>query len=295
MILAPTASMESIVVSITVPNSEEDEWVTLFGEHGSTGVQVQDFESEQITLRAFFPAEPVEPLEPILNQIRSSTQLSIRQSLSLERVPDEDWLKLWRDSLNPFNVGDTFLVVPASSPSQSEREDVRTRILIEPGMAFGTGTHESTQLCMKALERLELKGRTILDVGTGAGILAIASALREAGWIYACDIDPVAVDVARQNVLLNHKAGRILTWTGSVDSVRSSHVEICFANLTANIFEDLWPEFQRVLVADGRIVCSGILREQGALFQQQLQRHHFRLEQMELLNDWMGFVAQKES
>lgn len=286
--------MESLVISVTVPSSDEDALVGFFYEAGSVGVEVQDFKSHQITLCAFFPSGVSESLGDILNRLAPQLSESSCQSLRTTWIPDEDWLKPWRDSLQPFRVGATFFVIPASNGVERDSGG-RTKIRIEPGMAFGTGTHESTQLCLQALEQLEVNNRVVLDVGTGSGILAIAAIHRGARIALACDTDRTAVQVALSNFALNQVLGRTRTWNGSVEALRRHSVEICFANLTLNIFEGLWDEFERVLSSGGWLVSSGILQEQEDTFQTQLARHHFLTQRQETANGWVCVVARRES
>ena len=287
--------MDSLVVSVTVPRSEEEAWVSYLYDCASVGVEVLNFEAEQVTLRSFFPLESARAAAQILDRVTPGLPPSIRNTVSTEEIPDRDWLQEWRKSLRPFEVGDSFLVVPLVSDPMPAVSPSRTKILIEPGMAFGTGSHESTQLCLRFLERLDLAGKTVLDVGTGAGILAIAAAQRGASAVWACDVDADAVRVARENFEVNHVQKLIHPWTGSVDAVRSATVEICFANLMASIFEDLWPEFERVLRPGGQLVCSGILVEQADAFREQLAVHRFHVEGVEEAGDWIGFCVRKES
>lgn len=284
--------MTSLLVSVTVPGHDEDALVTLLYECGAVGVEVQNFESDPVTLRAFFPSSFSDDLGRVLQHLMPKLPPSAQQTVSTATVPDEDWQKRWRESLQPFAVGQTFLVLPSSNVEVESGS--RTQIFIEPGMAFGTGTHESTQLCLEALEKLPIRGKTVLDVGTGAGILAIAAALRGAGVVWACDLDPVAVSVARTNSSRNGVSSRVHAWVGSLDAVRPLGAPICVANLTARIFENLWTEFTRVLPTHGILICSGILKEQGRIFQEQLQHHSFRVERADTANDWISFVACKE-
>lgn len=287
--------MESLVVSVTVPSSEEDTLVGLFYESGSVGVEVQNFDSGQITLRVFFPTHLADSLPRVLNRITPLLSRSSRQSLATTILPHEDWQKRWCESLRSFPVGNTFFIVPDSHEVDAEEAGSRTRLRIEPGLAFGTGTHESTQLCLKVLEQIEVKGKTILDVGTGAGILSIACIKCGARAALACDIDPTAVKVAMENFSLNQTSAGTRIWIGSLDALRTQSVEICFANLTAGIFESLWPEFERVLLPRGRLVCSGILKEQSESVESQLRQHRFLIEQLETANEWVGILARREA
>lgn len=292
MFLGKHLSMESLMVSVTIPTCEEEKWVALLYECGATGVEVQNFEFDPVTLRAFFPASLSNDLPGLLNGLSNQLPESAKGSLTTLTLPHEDWEERWHRSLQPFSVGESFRVVPCAHVET--KTGSRTRIYLEPGMAFGTGTHESTQLCLMALERLPLEDRLVMDIGTGAGILAIAAALRGARGVFACDTDPVAVGVAWKNFCRNQVAEKMKVWVGSLDALQNQSAEICFANLTAGIFEELWAEFERVLRPQGILICSGILQEQGDAFRERLRGRHFEIERMDCANEWVSFVAWKE-
>jgi len=169
----------------------------------------------------------------------------------LERYPgaaireeeDRDWVAEARALLQPMEVGRRFYLVPiwrddATPPG-------RFRITVNPGLAFGTGVHETTRLCLEALEELVTPGITVLDVGTGSGILAEAARLLGASCVIACDIDADAIRIARQGFI------------GSADAVRSATVDLVVANISPEAIVALAPEFARVLRPGGVLIASG--------------------------------------
>jgi ribosomal protein L11 methyltransferase len=177
--------------------------------------------------------------------------------MSLREVADEDWLGEWKKSWQPVAVGDRFLV----APPWSEIDDPLGRIVIriEPGRAFGTGTHETTRLCLATIEK-HFAGESFLDVGTGTGILAIAAAkLFPEARIEACDTDAEAVAIAVENARLNGVAESISFRVGSVSESTASAAIVC-ANLTADVIVALLPAL--VGATCGRLILAGILEEQ---------------------------------
>jgi ribosomal protein L11 methyltransferase len=154
-----------------------------------------------------------------------------------------DWVQSSRDLLQPMEVGRRFFLVP------QWREDAapegRFRIAVNPGMAFGTGVHETTQLCMEALEDYLLPGMNVLDVGTGSGILAKAAKLLGAGNVTACDTDPVAVEIAGDG------------FVGSVDAVASGVVDLVLANISPEAITALAADLLRVRKTGGVLLASG--------------------------------------
>lgn len=180
---------------------------------------------------------------------------SVRQ-MDLREVPDEDWLAEWKKNWKPIETG-RFIIAPPWNNSRSTGD--RILITIEPGMAFGTGTHETTRLCLQAMEN-HYEGGSFLDVGTGTGILAIAAAkISNDGRIEACDTDPEAVAIATENAQLNSVGDRINFHIGTIDELTPSSDLVC-ANLTADVIVELMPAL--LAVTCRRLVLSGILESQ---------------------------------
>jgi ribosomal protein L11 methyltransferase len=189
-------------------------------------------------------------------RIYSLPSSSVRE-MSLREVADQDWLGEWKKSWQPVAVGQRFLIAPPWS--QIPRELDRIVIRIEPGMAFGTGTHETTRLCLAAIEK-HFAGGSFLDVGTGTGILAIAAAkLFPDSRVEACDTDADALAIALENAQLNAVGQQIKFRVGTVEQGTASADVVC-ANLTADVIVSLMPAL--VGSTCGRLILSGILGTQ---------------------------------
>src|SRR5206468_1445694 len=194
--------------------------------------------------------------------------------ISRSVVEECDWTEEWKKSYTSFPIGEDFFVVPSWEECNCPHD--RLSIRIDPGQAFGTGTHETTQLTMETLERWIEPTHVVLDLGTGSGILAIASRLLGAERVFACDIDPVAVRVAQANIERNAE-NDVYTFCGSLDAVASDSVHLLLGNLTADVITSLFPEFDRVLRSNGLAILSGILHEQGEDVREVVARHQFSL------------------
>src|SRR5215218_3964832 len=184
---------------------------------------------------------------------------SVRE-MNLREVAQRDWLEEWKQNWQPVEIG-RFII----APPWSELGDTHDRLVIriEPGMAFGTGTHETTRLCLEAIQK-HFVGGSFLDVGTGTGILAIAAAkLFPQAHIEACDTDETAIAIARENAEANN-VSQVTFWTGSIDETTASADLVC-ANLTAYMITRMLPAL--VGLTCGKLTLSGILDTQLEMVQ----------------------------
>ncbi|HWS86784.1 MAG TPA: 50S ribosomal protein L11 methyltransferase [Pyrinomonadaceae bacterium] len=207
------------------------------------------------------------------------------RGMKFREVEGRDWLAEWKKGWRPVEVG-RFVVAPPWS--EVGEGGGRLVIRVEPGMAFGTGTHETTRLCLAAIEK-HFRGKSFLDVGTGTGVLAIAAAkLRPAARVEACDTDPLAVSVAEENARLNGVGGRIEFRVGTVDDTTASADLVC-ANLTADVILPLLPALLGATC--GRLVLSGILTTQVPQVAARLLELGVGDYEMERDGEWVAFVV----
>lgn len=228
-------------------------------EAGGLGTETKNADDNALLVTGYFDDLPnrdiVRSKLAEAMHIYSVSSLSLRQ-MEFREVPDEDWLAEWKKNWQPIETG-RFVIAPPWHDSNVSGD--RILITIEPGMAFGTGTHETTRLCLLAIEKY-YEGGSFLDVGTGTGILAIAAANScPTGRIEACDTDDAAITIAKENARLNDVGDRIAFHTGTVDDSTQSSDLVC-ANLTADVVVDLMPALLGVTCR--RLVLSGILESQ---------------------------------
>ena len=224
------------------------------------GVSSAGAEDEHEVVTAYFDVSPE------VERVRAAMLEALRvyglassdvRELKFREVEGRDWLAEWKSGWRPAVVG-RFVVAPPWS--EVEETSDRFVIRVEPGMAFGTGTHETTRLCLAAVEK-HFRGRSFLDVGTGTGVLAIAAAMLDtSARVEACDTDPLAVSVAEENARLNGVASRVSFRVGSVDDSTPSADVVC-ANLTADVILPLLPALTAATC--GRLILSGILDTQA--------------------------------
>ncbi len=175
-------------------------------------------------------------------------------------LPDEDWLSAWKRDLKPVRAGPFTIRAPWHEAGERD-------IVIEPGMAFGTGHHETTQLALEALAEAVRPGWRVLDLGTGSGVLAIAAAMLEAR-VVAVDIDPVAVEAAQKNARANRVAVEIRQ--GSLGDLEGPFALIV-ANLYAELHAEFAPAYAGHLAVGGRLIATGILNERRTLVERALE------------------------
>jgi len=216
---------------------ERDLLIAELWELGSEGM----VELDERRMRAFFPDEA------------NSAELAARYPGASRREEEErDWVQAARDLLQPMEVGERFFLAPEwrDDPAPAGR----FRIAVNPGLAFGTGVHETTQLALEALERYVTMGPrgfpSVLDVGTGSGILAQAARLLGAERVYGCDVDPAAVEIARARF-------QAMNFVGSADAVRGGAVDLVVANISPEAISELAPDLLRVLKPRGVLLASG--------------------------------------
>ncbi len=210
--------------------------------------------------------------------------------VSWEQMESEDWAVSWKAHWQPQPVGDYLLICPAwlDPPADMGKRHV---LRMDPGMAFGTGVHPTTQLCLEALEmRLDTWGEervptTIADIGCGSGILSIAAALLGAQKAYAVDTDPLAVAASTYNRDLNHLEAKIEIILGGLDKI-STKVDGLVCNILTDVILDLIPEFKLMVKEDGWLILSGILIEQAPLVASALENHEWVVSALWKRGEW---------
>jgi ribosomal protein L11 methyltransferase len=264
-------------------------------EAGALGTETRDADRNQLTVVGYFPASPeLETVRAALDDAGRIYGLTPDPALDfkIEEVPDQDWLAEWKKGWQPIRAG-RFIVAPpwielASLGSTPGADEGLIIIRIEPGMAFGTGTHETTRLCLKAIEK-HFRGGSFLDVGTGTGILAIAAAkLFVEARIEACDTDAESIRIAKDNAQLNEAAGQIEFRVGSVADQTASAGLVC-ANLTAPVIVELLPSLLGATC--GRLVLSGILDTQAEMVQTRVNELGATILEVDQDGEWVALVV----
>ncbi len=218
--------------------------------------------TEMVTITAYYPDDEkmssrLEFIEKALTDIESRIGAFRFGSMLFRTVSEEDWANNWKQYFHVTRIGKNIVI----KPTWEEYQPVATDLVIEldPGMAFGTGTHHTTTLCMEALEDVVRSDSTIFDVGTGSGVLAIVAAKLGAQNIKAVDIDTTAVKVAKENIIQNNLADKIEVAEGDLLHGTEGQADVIIANIIADIIIMLLPDIPGKLKADGVFLASGII------------------------------------
>lgn len=180
-------------------------------------------------------------------------------NIYLNKLKAEDWENGWKKYYSTFNITENIVVVPAWE--DYDKKDGEKVIILDSGMAFGTGTHETTKMCVSYIEECVNEDTKVLDIGTGSGILSIASALYGAKEITAIDIDELAVKIAKENVMINEKEDVIEVKQGDLLKDIDGKFDVIIANIVADIIKILIPDIRRFLNENGTFIISGIIKE----------------------------------
>lgn len=220
-------------------------------------------------------------------------ELGLHAELSHDSVCEEDWADSWKKYFKPIRTGRRIVIVPVWE--QYDAADGDITVLIDPGMAFGTGTHETTRLCAALLEENVSAGCRMLDVGCGSGILAVCASKLGAGYCYACDIDPYAVKVARENCELNKTENitcEVSDLVGKLDG-DTELFDVATVNIVADVIIRLAPDIGRFLKADATLIVSGIISERAEETLATLRAAGFEVKSDMLENGWYAAALKK--
>lgn len=265
-------------------------------------------ETAVVTVRFYLP-EPATPESTARRTLAAldaiaDTGLPIgdaAQDLRCDLIDESSWASAWQEDYNPMLIGEQLIIVPQWDVAELAQANFHGRlaIVLEPGQAFGTGTHQTTQLCLEALERFVEPNSRVLDVGTGTAILAIAAARLGALHVDAIDIDPVAVRVARDNVDDNQMADRVTVYEGNLldelcpQPLPQGTYQLIVANILRDIVIALAPVAYERLCPGGRLVASGLVREQARAVSTAFAEAGLQVAEQVERDDWVLLVGEK--
>ncbi|HBH3690796.1 TPA: 50S ribosomal protein L11 methyltransferase [Clostridioides difficile] len=210
-------------------------------------------------------------------------------SVSLDQVNEADWANAWKAYYKPTKVGQRVVVKPTWEDYAMQDGDLI--IELDPGMAFGTGTHETTSMCIRELEKYVNKDSKVFDIGCGSGILAIAAAKLGAKEVVAVDLDEVAVKVAKENVLENKVEKSVSVMHGNLTDVIKDKADVIVANIIADIIKILAKDVQNFMKEDAIFISSGIILDKVEEVKESLIENGFEIVEVQKLGEWSAIVS----
>ena len=256
------------------------------------------------TLKVFLTEEPqnLEQLIKSERELLKSRGLSEEELGSWEYVisnkPNEDWSKKWKEKWDITRVTDKIVIVPDWLSYEDKEGEVVIRL--EPGCAFGTGTHQTTQLCMKALEKYMKKGDKVADIGMGSGILSICAKKFGASSVYGCDIDEDVIDVAKENAVKNgevllsepNSGEGVFFELNTADKIQEKFDFVC-ANILHNVLAEIMGDLKNIMKKGALMSLSGILDEKKPVVLEAIKRENLEIIEEIHQDQWTSFVVRK--
>lgn len=254
----------------------------------------EDLNPEIVTIKAYLPVDDqlddkLRSFEESVDNLDQHDLDKGRGCIACREVQDEDWAMSWKAYYHPVKIGEKIVV----KPSWEEYSALPGEVVIEldPGMAFGTGTHHTTALCLRCLEDIVRPDSVVFDIGTGSGVLAIAAAKLGASHVTAVDLDPVAVSVAKDNVAVNQVAALVQVRQGDLLTGAEGQADVIVANIIADVIIQMLPEIPARLTPDGLLCASGIIADRGADVTAAMLDQGLLIEKVIEEGGWMAIVA----
>lgn len=278
-----TAGLKGVICD--VPILEPDEG---FGTHTMAPL-------EKLSVTGYLPVSDSSNilLEQIRRQMSELSGHDIFITIETGMVDEKDWENSWKEFFHVSRISSRIVIKPEWRTYEPEPGDIV--IAIDPGMAFGTGTHPSTSMCLQLMDTHFLPGFSFLDVGTGSGILMIAAAKLGASFSEGIDNDEMAVEVARQNLSKNQiLPERFHLACTTLDKFHLKTYDFIAANIIARVIIGILDDIHKRLAPEGIAILSGLVIEQEDMILSALERHHFKIIQKNTGGEWLSLAIQKE-
>ncbi|WP_246940497.1 50S ribosomal protein L11 methyltransferase [Bacillus pinisoli] len=256
-----------------------------------------DYPEEGVMIKAYLPLnsfiqETVDEIKEAINSLVSYDIDLGHNKVTINEVNEEEWASAWKKYYNPVKISEKFTIVP----TWEDYEKVSTDELIielDPGMAFGTGTHPTTVMCIQALEDTVKSGDRIIDVGTGSGVLSIAAALLGASGVRAYDLDEVAVKTAIENAKLNQVDSLITVKQNNLLHDVNEPADVIVANILAEIILLFVEDAYKLVKPGGLFITSGIIQQKKQTVKDALLQAGFEIVETLTMEDWVSFIAKR--
>ncbi|AVQ99416.1 ribosomal protein L11 methyltransferase [Oceanobacillus iheyensis] len=256
-----------------------------------------EYPEEGVYIKAYLPVnsffgETVEEIKQAINELMLYDIDLGKNQISLSEVNEEEWATAWKKYYKPVKISKRITITPTWEEYEPVTSD-EIIIELDPGMAFGTGTHPTTVLSIQALEQFLAVGDDVIDVGSGSGVLSIAAALLGAEKVDAFDLDDVAVTSTRLNAKLNKLGEKIHTKQNNLLDHVNDQADVIVSNILAEIIVRFVDDAWRNLKSGGYFITSGIIQNKKQLVKDKLEEQGFTIFQVNELEDWVSIVARK--
>ena len=257
-------------------------------------------ETSRGTLKVFLRSLKTPDGEDVCSFIRTKRQDLIESGFTDEELgswectllekENEDWSKKWKENWEVTHISDRVVIVPSWLEYSPKPEEIT--ISLDPGCAFGTGTHQTTQLCVVGMEQYpdKIKGKDVADIGMGSGILSIIAKKLGAKYVYGCDNDSTVIDVAKENAQKNNV--ECVFELGTADKVNEQFDFIC-ANILHNVLYEIMPDLKRLIKDDGVISLSGILNSKQDIVLEAIKENGLNIVKTNVMEPWISFIIKK--
>lgn len=257
----------------------------------------EQLDVETVTIKAYLPADEQldEKLALFKEQVDNLIEHNIdkgRGLIDCQEVMEEDWATAWKDYFHPVKVSDRIVIKPTWEDYTAAVGEIIVEI--DPGMAFGTGTHHTTVLCLRLLDELVTTDSVVFDVGTGSGILAIAAAKLGASSVRAIDLDQVAVKTAHENILVNNVQHTVTAAAGDLLTGVTGQADIIVANIIADVIIQVLPDVPSRLKDNGILIASGIISDRLSDVTAAMLQHQLVVERVVEEGGWAAIACRKE-
>ncbi len=282
-------------VVIEDPNDLTRDWEDQYGEIYE--LDPADFPEEGVLVKAYLPVnsflgETVESIKEAINNLLLHDIDLGHGTVSITEVNEEEWATAWKKYYHPVRITNRIVITPTWVDYQAKAAD-ELIIELDPGMAFGTGTHPTTVMCIQAIEKYMSPGAEVIDVGTGTGVLSIAAGKLGAKQIQSLDLDEQAVKIAKLNAKLNKVGEVIKTKQNNLLDGITGPVNLVVANILAEVIIRFTDDAYSVLDNDGHFIVSGIIQAKEAMVREGLEKSGFTIIDQYQIEDWVALVAQK--
>lgn len=287
--------MDWIKLTVTTTNEASEAVINLLMENGAGGVEIDDSDLSQVELATYFQAQAglVELLPELEQKIARLREFGLdpgKGTVKLAELDDDSWADVWKKYYHPVRLTRYLTIVPSWESYTPETTDEKV-IKLDPGRAFGTGTHPTTKLALQALETVVRGGETMIDVGTGSGVLSIAAKYFGVAQIAAYDVDAEAVKVAEENLALNGMQDAITVGANDLLAGIKTKVGLITANILAEIIVPLIPQAYECLKPGGIFITSGIIADKKDLIVSEIEAKGFVIDQILNIKDWYSIIA----